>query len=479
MKQRWAYIKTLGIAVLAILFFACMPGSAQATSDLIGYWNFDETSGATMADSSANSNNGTIQGSGVTHSTVVPPTNCFLNPRSLSFDGSGGYVSIADNASMDPANQISIAFWMNPSNVSNGYQHIVFKQGPVVTSYGVWLNGDHVYMEDNDNSVRSLTSNAALSVGQWHYIAVTYDGTTQKLYIDGALDNSQSLPGITLTYQNSPVKIGAGDYNNPFSGKIDDLRIYNRALSDNEVTDLATGGCGPGVVSNNGLASGVEDGAPNSGDGNNDGIADSQQANVASFLNQVTTTYATVVVPISCTLSALSTTNSSSLATSDGNYSYPLGLMNYTADCGTPGYAATIDLYYHGQTATSSVLRKYNATTHTYTAITGYTITPTTIGGQVATKVTYQATDGGPLDSDGLANGIIVDPVGLALAPAATASSQSPKAPNTGYATRQTSSIATLLGSAILGMLLIGILGLQTQAHRHDTASDSIRRLRR
>ena len=244
--------KTLlaGLAALSLLVISLLHGlPVRAAGNLVGYWNFDEASGAVANDTSGNANNGTFTGTGITHSTVLPPTSCFVNTHSVAFDGSGGYVSVADNASMDPASQISISFWMNPSTVTNGYQHIVFKQGPVVTSYGVWLNGNHVYMEDNDNSVRGMNSNAAVTAGAWHYITVTYDGTTQKLYIDGVLDNSQSIPGITLTYTNSPVKIGNGDYNNPFAGYVDDLRIYDRALTQSEVTDLATGGCGPGVVS--------------------------------------------------------------------------------------------------------------------------------------------------------------------------------------------------------------------------------------
>lgn len=238
-----------GVAsALAIGTIMAMNSPVLAASDLIGYWNFDESSGATATDNSPNGNNGTFTGAGVTHSTLLPPTSCFVNTHSVKFDGGGDYVQIPDNSSMDPASDISISFWMNPDTVTNGFQHIVFKQGPVVTSYGVWLNGDHIYMEDNDNSVRGLNSNAAVTAGAWHYITVTYDGTTQSLYIDGVLDNSQSIPGITLTYTNSPVKVGSGDYNNPFAGYVDDLRIYNRALTSTEVTDLAAGGCGPGVA---------------------------------------------------------------------------------------------------------------------------------------------------------------------------------------------------------------------------------------
>lgn len=247
MVYKRSAVSVLAIAVLAISVI-CYGPQAHAASDLIGYWNFDEASGPASADSSSNSNHGTFSGAGVTHSTVLPPTSCFVNTHSVMFDGSGDYVSIADNASMDPTNAISISFWMNPNTVSNGYQHIVFKQGPVVTSYGVWLANDHIYMEDNDNSIRGMNSNSAVTAGAWHYITVTYDGTTQGLYIDGVLDNSQVIPGITLTYTNSPVKIGSGDYNNPFAGYVDDLRIYNRALTAGEIADMAAGGCGPGVA---------------------------------------------------------------------------------------------------------------------------------------------------------------------------------------------------------------------------------------
>ncbi|TAH33931.1 LamG domain-containing protein [Candidatus Saccharibacteria bacterium] len=245
--KKW--IQNFGLLAATAIFFA-VGGSAAAAGDLVGYWNFDEATGTNAADASGNANHGTFVGSGATHSTVLPPTSCFINTHSVQFDGSGDHVEIADNATMDPTNAISISFWMNPDSVNNGYQHVLFKQGPVVTSYGVWLANDHVYMESNDNSIRSLTSNATVTAGDWHYITVTYDGTEQKLYIDGTLDNSQSLSGITLTYTNSPVKIGTGDYNNPFAGYVDDLRIYNRALTAGEIADLAAGGCGPGVVSN-------------------------------------------------------------------------------------------------------------------------------------------------------------------------------------------------------------------------------------
>lgn len=95
--------------------------------------------------------------------------------------------------------------------------------------------------------MHSLTSNTVLTTGKWYCIAVTYDGNNQDLYINSTLDNSQALSNITLTYTNDPLMIGSGTYNNPFNGYVDDLRIYDTALTTTQIADLAGGGCGPGV----------------------------------------------------------------------------------------------------------------------------------------------------------------------------------------------------------------------------------------
>lgn len=107
------------VTVLSALFLFAGALSAHAASDLVGYWNFDEATGTTAADSSGNGNTGTLIGA-VTHATDLPTTSCFINTHSLSFNGTGGYVSIPDNPTMDPANAITISFWMKANTVSNG-----------------------------------------------------------------------------------------------------------------------------------------------------------------------------------------------------------------------------------------------------------------------------------------------------------------------------------------------------------------------
>ncbi|MGH2613206.1 MAG: LamG-like jellyroll fold domain-containing protein [Rhabdochlamydiaceae bacterium] len=252
-------MKKVLIAIAGLLFFFFLllfqnVYTSNAAGNLVAYWKFDETSGMTATDSSGNGNTGTLNNSAITHSTsIVAPITCFSNPASLHFPGvQADYVSVPDNSSFDPATQITIAFWMNPDTVSINYQHMVFKYNGNLTAYGVWLHNANVYMETNNNSIHSLTSNATVSVGDWHYIAVTFDGTTQKLYIDGSLDNEATPSGMTgISYGTDPseypLKIGSGDYNNGFEGYIDDVRFYDRALSASEISNLAGGGCGPDV----------------------------------------------------------------------------------------------------------------------------------------------------------------------------------------------------------------------------------------
>jgi TolB protein len=172
-----------------------------------------------------------------------------------------------------------------------------------------------------------------------------------------------------------------------------------------------------------GIPNNTESGGPNGGDSNGDGISDQYQPQVTGLLNPLTNTYN--VVQSTCTSNSSLSITSLSQAYKDAGFNYPEGLLGFTLKCPSPGTTATVTVYYYGLSDSSNlVLRKYNNTTHTYQTIPGVTISAATIGGQALTKATYQITDGGPLDQDGSANGVIVDPIGIA-APAVGA-------PNTG-----------------------------------------------
>ncbi len=196
-----------------------------------------------------------------------------------------------------------------------------------------------------------------------------------------------------------------------------------------------------------GSSSMIENAGPNGGDANNDGIADSAESNVTSVVDSVGGKYA--VLQSNCdSNSGVSATAAPSGAYADANFEYPLGVMNFTLNCGTPGITATVVQYYYTDMSPNGlVVRKYNPSSHSYQAIPGAVITQVTIGGQKALKVVYQITDGGPFDEDGTANGTIVDPSGIALA--------NVTAPNTGYGVVTNNPIRPLATGGAIAVVLI------------------------
>ncbi len=197
----------------------------------------------------------------------------------------------------------------------------------------------------------------------------------------------------------------------------------------------------------------VEDNAPNGGDANNDGVMDSTQPNVTSAVNPVSGKYTTLATSGCSSNASMSVGAESGNAVSDGSYSYPDGMMSFTLTC-TIGATATVHMYYYGLADSSNlVLRKYDAATKKYTTVSGATFASKTIGGQHVTEVTYTIKDGGPLDQDGMANGVIVDPAGPAVSTTVAG------APDTGFGSPSDSgvliSVMFIVGAIVVNLGLI------------------------
>ena len=224
--------------------------------------------------------------------------------------------------------------------------------------------------------------------------------------------DSGSLPqGLVLnaaTGEISGIPTISGNYS--FTVSVED----SAAGTDDQELELSIVAPADYDGDSDGIADTVEDAAPNSGDANNDGTDDSQQDSVSSFVSPVTKQYAVVEVDSACTITAANNAAEFANSIADSGFDYPVGLMNFTTNCGMPGYSTEVKLYFFGAAKENFVLRKYNPNMHTYSTVSGTAISQTTIGGRAVAKVVYRVTDGGPLDTDGVANGTIVDPVGLA-----------------------------------------------------------------
>ena len=159
--------------------------------------------------------------------------------------------------------------------------------------------------------------------------------------------------------------------------------------------------------------------APNNGDANADGLLDGNQNNVASKRKDVNNNlYNTLDAGTgNCKdIKNYDFTPEDPLPTQDIPYDYPLGLFEFTIRCATPGQSVNVtfilDQVYD---TTNWIYRKYNSVTQQYNNLPGVTYGTRLIGTVNKTTINFQAQDGGPLDEDGLANGIFRDPSGPAI----------------------------------------------------------------
>lgn len=177
----------------------------------------------------------------------------------------------------------------------------------------------------------------------------------------------------------------------------------------------------------------VENAAPNNGDGNGDGIQDYLQSIVTSYTIPNSTVYATFVTNGCSENGTVSSLSESNFVATDGNYEYPFGLTDFSLNCSR---GATVDVtkFVHvPDSADGLTVRKYRPeTAEHFLAVPDSTVTNQTVGGEPVLVLNYQLTDGGALDDDGIANGVIVDPVGIARVAVASQQITTPTGGNTG-----------------------------------------------
>src|SRR3989344_1376303 len=217
-------VKTLKNPLLVLVFLVflgilvdTLPLSADITSSLVGYWNFDEGSGITATDSSGNNNTGTL----VNGPTWVPGK---IGIGSLSFDGVDDRVTVAHNASLTPA-AITISAWIKPA--TDGVTKRIIDKNPGYLIRRL-TNGAVQFIPG------FINSNATAPSGAWTHIVITADSTGTNWYINGVLDKVTS----TAYAPSGTASLVFGGNLDFYAGDLDDVRIYNRALSASEVTEL-------------------------------------------------------------------------------------------------------------------------------------------------------------------------------------------------------------------------------------------------
>jgi len=211
-------------------------GTAELAG-LVGWWKFDETQGTTTKDSSGGHHDGTLVG------------NAKFGPGkhggAIDLDGAGSFVRIADKTAFDFDGAATVCCWVNLRSVPANYAAIVTKGdtawrlSTVETEPQFHFAVNTVQNGGDDVFANSPTS---LNAGEWHHVTGTYDGGTINLYVDGQLDATKVWAG-GISRNDFEVLIGenAEETNRGFDGLIDEVRIYNYALTAEEIKALAAG----------------------------------------------------------------------------------------------------------------------------------------------------------------------------------------------------------------------------------------------
>ena len=202
-------------------------------ANLVGAWGFDEAGGTTTADSSGKGNTGTI--SGATRTT----TGRFGS--ALSFDGVNDIVSVPDSASLDLTNRATLEAWVNPAVLGTAWRTALLKEQAGQLVYALYANNDLNRPSGHLFTTGDLFSSgtAALSLNTWSHLAMTWDGTTQRLFVNGVQVGSRAVSG-TLVNGAGALRFGGNNvWSEWFSGQLDEIRIYDRALTQAELqTDM-------------------------------------------------------------------------------------------------------------------------------------------------------------------------------------------------------------------------------------------------
>ncbi|RLI83846.1 hypothetical protein DRP04_00005, partial [Archaeoglobales archaeon] len=187
---------------------------------LVAYWRFDEGSGSIAHD---------------THHLVYPDnTEGAVAGKAMSFDGSNDYVKVPDSPSFDFSSGVTVSAWVKTERTGIS-QNIVTRVGEITLRMDVY--GNAIFSINDGTGWKEANSGEKLTDGKWHFVTGTYDNLEVKIYVDGELKTTYSY---TTTIQDTvnPILIGSGSGSAYTEAVIDDVRIYNRALSPEEIKAL-------------------------------------------------------------------------------------------------------------------------------------------------------------------------------------------------------------------------------------------------
>ena len=201
----------------------------------VAHWTFDEGEGTVAADSSGNGNDGTLVGD--------PQWVAGVLGGALEFNGDD-YVDCGNGPSLEIRDAITISFWFNVVAFENTWEAMLSKGDSAYRVSRGGGDGDATHFGLSGTNAGGgngwFNGNSIVTGGDWHHFAGTYDGAQGKIYIDGALDATSEATGqINIEPENFWIGNNSQNTDRFFHGMIDDVRLYNQAISPLQVSALA------------------------------------------------------------------------------------------------------------------------------------------------------------------------------------------------------------------------------------------------
>lgn len=235
---KWRVIVVVaGVAVIfisALLILKLKGNAAKASgkplSGLVGWWRAEGN-----ATDSIGTNNGILRGTATFGPGEVG--------QAFSFDGTSGYVLVPNSPSLDTfSNSLTVELWVKPnSQTTNAEWKGIVCKGSTSWRLQATSGASSATFSATGLSPQDLPGTRNINDGQWHHVAAVYDGTNVYLYVDGSLDVMQAVTG-SIAQNNVPLAIGENNQPTPghymFDGMVDEVALYNRALSSNEIAAI-------------------------------------------------------------------------------------------------------------------------------------------------------------------------------------------------------------------------------------------------
>jgi len=225
-----ALVKVCLIMLMAVLFIPTA-FAQDLMEGLIAYWNFNDGSGDTALDSSGNGHDGTLNGD--------PEWVDGYFGGALEFDGNGDEVNVPFDDALSPEETFTVCLWANVAPGSSGHRApISNRDDNPLAGYIIYAEPGNTWQYWIGTGAWNILQGPAVEFGEWTHLTAIYSEGAQKLYVNGELAGESA--GVLEINSTNNLLIGAGaneraTHEYLFVGQVDDVRIYDRVLTEEEI----------------------------------------------------------------------------------------------------------------------------------------------------------------------------------------------------------------------------------------------------